>query len=313
MNATIRPLREGDLRTARRIISLAFGTFLGAPEPEKFWSDLDYPGTRWLADPTSAFGAEIDGELVGSNFATRWGSVGFFGPLTVRPDLWARGVGKQLMEPIMGCFDTWKVKHAGLFTFAHSQKHVGLYQKYGFWPRFLTAIMSKAVQPTKRESQWSKYSEIPESEREGCLRACRALTDALYAGLDLRREIHAAYTQGLGETVLLWDDRELVGFAVCHCGPDTEAGNNKCYIKFGAVRRGPTGGELFDQLLDACEALAAARGISRLEAGVNMARHEAYRKMLERSFRTDIQGVAMHRPNEPGYNRPEVYLIDDWR
>lgn len=313
MNATIRPLREGDLRTARRIISLAFGTFLGAPEPEKFWSDLDYPGTRWLADPTSAFGAEIDGELVGSNFATRWGSVGFFGPLTVRPDLWARGVGKQLMEPIMGCFDTWKVKHAGLFTFAHSQKHVGLYQKYGFWPRFLTAIMSKAVQPTKRESQWSKYSEIPESEREGCLRACRALTDALYAGLDLRREIHAAYTQGLGETVLLWDDRELVGFAVCHCGPGTEAGNNKCYIKFGAVRRGPTGGELFDQLLDACEALAAARGISRLEAGVNMARHEAYRKMLERSFRTDIQGVAMHRQNEPGYNLPEVYLIDDWR
>lgn len=313
MNATIRPLREGDLRTARRIISLAFGTFLGAPEPEKFWSDLDYPGTRWLADPTSAFGAEIDGELVGSNFATRWGSVGFFGPLTVRPDLWARGVGKQLMEPIMGCFDTWKVKHAGLFTFAHSQKHVGLYQKYGFWPRFLTAIMSKAVQPTKRESQWSKYSEIPESEREGCLRACRALTDALYAGLDLEREIHAAYTQGLGETVLLWDDRELVGFAVCHCGPDTEAGNNKCYIKFGAVRRGPTGGELFDQLLDACEALAAARGISRLEAGVNMARHEAYRKMLERSFRTDIQGVAMHRQNEPGYNLPEVYLIDDWR
>lgn len=313
MNATIRPLRESDLRTARRIISLAFGTFLGAPEPEKFWSDLDYPGTRWLADPTSAFGAEIDGELVGSNFATRWGSVGFFGPLTVRPDLWARGVGKQLMEPIMGCFDTWKVKHAGLFTFAHSQKHVGLYQKYGFWPRFLTAIMSKAVQPTKRESQWSKYSEIPESEREACLRACRALTDALYAGLDLEREIHAAYTQGLGETVLLWDDRELVGFAVCHCGPDTEAGNNKCYIKFGAVRRGPTGGQLFDQLLDACEALAAARGLSRLEAGVNLARHEAYRKMLERSFRTDIQGVAMHRANEPGYNRPEVYLIDDWR
>jgi hypothetical protein len=53
MNATIRPLTENDLPTARRIMSLAFGTFLGAPEPEKFWSDLDYAGTRWLADPTS--------------------------------------------------------------------------------------------------------------------------------------------------------------------------------------------------------------------------------------------------------------------
>jgi hypothetical protein len=23
--------------------------------------------------------------------------------------------------------------------------------------------------------------------------------------------------------------------------------------------------------------------------------------------------VTMHRPNEPGYNRPGVYIIDDWR
>jgi hypothetical protein len=30
--------------------------------------------------------------------------------------------------------------------------------------------------------------------------------------------------------------------------------------------------------------------------------------MLERGFRTDIQGGAMHRSDEPGYNRPEVDL-----
>jgi hypothetical protein len=30
-------------------------------------------------------------------------------------------------------------------------------------------------------------------------------------------------------------------------------------------------------------------------------------------FRTIIQGVAMHRPNAPGYSRSEVYAIDDWR
>jgi hypothetical protein len=85
MNITVRPLTENDLPAARQIMCLAFGTFLGAPEPEKFWSDLDYVGTRWRADSGSAFGAEIDGELVGSNFATSWGSVGFFGPLTVHP------------------------------------------------------------------------------------------------------------------------------------------------------------------------------------------------------------------------------------
>ena len=104
-----------------------------------------------------------------------------------------------------------------------------------------------------------------------------------------------------------------MGLAVCHWGPNTEAGHNKCYVKFGAVPSGPTSGALFDRLLDGCEALAAAQGMARLEAGVNMARHHAYRKMLARGFRTDIQGVAMHRPDEPGYNRPEVYVIDDWR
>jgi hypothetical protein len=45
----------------------------------------------------------------------------------------------------MECFRTWGVQHAGLFTFAHSPKHITLYQKFGFWPRFLTAVMPKPV------------------------------------------------------------------------------------------------------------------------------------------------------------------------
>ena len=113
----------------------------------------------------------------------------------------------------------------------------------------------------------------------------------------------------LGETVLLRHDQGLGGFAVCHCGPGTEAGSNKCYVKFGPARSS----KLFDQLLDVCEALAAERGMTRLEAGVNLAREQAYRQMLKVGFRTDIQGVTMHRPNEPAYSRSEVYLIDDWR
>ncbi|HZY66831.1 MAG TPA: hypothetical protein VFE21_13260 [Rubrobacteraceae bacterium] len=50
-----------------------------------------------------------------------------------------------------------------------------------------------------------------------------------------------------------------------------------------------------------------------LIAGANMGRHEAYRALLASGFRIEIQGVTMHHPNEPGYNRPDVYIIDDWR
>lgn len=50
-----------------------------------------------------------------------------------------------------------------------------------------------------------------------------------------------------------------------------------------------------------------------LLAGVNLAREEAYRHMVARGFRTAIQGVTMHRPNDWGYSRPGVHVLDDWR
>jgi len=313
LDINVRPLQESDLDAADHIMRLAFGTFIGLPEPAQFMGDADYVRTRWRANPSAAFAAEVEGRLVGSNFATRWGTVGFFGPLTIHPEFWDRGVGKRLMEPVGDLFAQWGTTHAGLFTFAHSQKHAGLYQKFGFWPRFLTALMSKPIENKSSGVEWSTFSQAPPAERENIINACRQLTDSIYKGLDLTSEIEAVAKQKLGDTVLLWKGDQLTGIAVCHCGPGTEAGSGTCYVKFGAVRSGESGEADFERLLDGCEQMAANRNLSRLFAGVNTARHEAYRQMLARGFRTDIQGVVMSKPNEAGYNRPGVYLIDDWR
>jgi GNAT superfamily N-acetyltransferase len=140
----VKALPEMDLAEADRIFRVAFGT-LGLPNPIEFFGDADYVRTRWTADPSAAFGAYLGNELVGSNFATRWGSVAFFGPLTVRPDHWNQGIAKRLLGPTLDLIKNWTVRHEGLFTFAHSPKHIALYQHFGFWPRFLTAIMSKQV------------------------------------------------------------------------------------------------------------------------------------------------------------------------
>ncbi|HLJ62097.1 MAG TPA: GNAT family N-acetyltransferase [bacterium] len=309
----IRPLHEHDLSAADRILRLAFGTFVGHPDPPKLWPGKDYIRTRWLADPSAAFGAELDGELVGSNFAARWGSVGSFGPLTVHPDRWDQGVARRLLDPVVALFARWGTAHAGLFTFPHSPKHIHLYQKFDFWPRYLTAIMSKSVTRLAPVRGSVRYSELSEHERGGQLAACRELADAIYPGLDLEREICAVQAQGLGDTLLARDDAGLLGFAVCHCGVGTEAGDGACYVKFAATRPGPTAAQRFDGLLEACETFAAARNLTRLVGGVNLARHEAYRRMIARGFRTDFQGVTMHLPNDPGYDRPDVFLIDDWR
>src|SRR5262245_29818090 len=310
---SVRPLQESDLSTADHIMRLAFCTFLGLPDPASFMDDASYVRTRWKANPKAAFAADTNNELVGSNFVTNWGSIGFVGPLTIRPDLWDRGVGKRLMEPVMECFDKWQTKHAGLFTFAHSQKHIGLYQKFGFYPRFLTAIMSKPVELTRRGSVWTKFSDVPISERAAILDAAREVTDAIYEELDVVNEIRAVAEQNLGNAIVLWDDSKLTGLAVCHSGAGTEAGSGLCYIQFGAARPGADPGQDFNRLLAACEEMASSQSLSSLVAGVNMARDEAYREMLARGFRTDRLGAAMAKPNEPGYNRPGVYLIDDWR
>jgi predicted N-acetyltransferase YhbS len=311
-DVVVRPMVEGDLAAADTIFRLAFGTYLHLPDPMQFAGDSDWIRGRWRADPSAAFVAELDGVVVGSNLAMRWGSVGVFGPLSVRPDLWERGIARRLLEPVMDRFAAWGTTHAGLFTFADSAKHVALYGRYGFHPRFLTAIMGKAVVPAGRVA-WTTYGTIPEAARAACLADCRELTGSLYDGLDLTREIVAATADGIGDAVLVAAGGKLVGLAVCHVGAGSEAGGGNCLVKFGAVRAGDGAAAEFALLLDACEHFAASRGVPTLIAGTNLAREGAYRSMVARGFRTGIQGVAMHRPNEPGYSRPEVWAIDDWR
>jgi GNAT superfamily N-acetyltransferase len=313
VKAAIRRLEERDLAQADRIFRLAFGTFLGLPDPLAFGGDADYVRTRWRAAPEAALGAYLEGELVGSNFAARWGSFAFFGPLTVRPDLWDRGVARGLLGETIALFDAWGVRQRALFTFPHSPKHVALYQKYGFWPQHLTAIMAMPTARRTRSAGWTAFSEMPNDARKHWLDACRALTHAVFPGLDVSREIEAVESQRLGDTVLVHEGDALAAFAVCHLGAGSEAGSGAAYVKFGAARPGADAARHFDHLLESCEELAASRGADRLVAGVNAARHAGYRRMIERGFRTQIQGVAMQSGPEAGWNRPECFVLDDWR
>ena len=308
----VRPLAAEDLDEADRICRVAFGTFLGLPEPEKFFGDADMVRTRWRADPDAGLAAELDGRLAGSNFAANWGSVGFFGPLTVAPEYWDRAIAQRLLDATMDLFAAWETRHVGLFTFAQSAKHVGLYQKYGFWPRFLTAVMSSPVNPDSRSGS-IRLSGIGDEDLAAVLTAVGELTDAVYPGLDLSREIQAVRTQRLGDTVLIDDGAGLQGVAVCHVGAGTEAGSGTCYVKFGAVRPGPGAERVFGLLIDACHGLAAERGASVLVAGANAGRDRAWRVLAGQGFRRDFQGVTMHRPNEAGYSTSDSYVIDDWR
>ena len=318
--AVIRPLAASDLDSADRIVRVAFGTFLGLPDPAAFMGDANYAYTRWKADPAAALGAEHDGKLIASNFATNWGSFGFFGPLTVEPQYWNRGIAQQLLGPTMELFRRWGNRHLGLYTFPSSSKHMVLYQKFGFWPRDLVANVTKSVPATPQasdvaaDSESSLFSEARPDELPDFFAACREVTNANFDGLDVQREIRAVSEQRLGDTVFVWDNSKLAAFAVCHSGPGSEAGSGVCYIKFGAVRPGVAAAGNFRRLLDRVAAFAVASRAQKITAGVNLARREAFQALLNAGFRVESQGIAMESGDaSSGYNRRGAYILDDWR
>jgi hypothetical protein len=281
------------------------------PNPLEFMGDRDLLTPRWRSSHVKVLAARDAGRLIGSNVVTRWGSFGFFGPLTVLPEYWDRGVAQRLLEAAMTIFERWGVRHTGLYTFAHSTKHVALYEKFGYWPRYLTAIMTGPSEAKGAEAP-TLLSSFKKIQREQAIQACGRLTHKIDKGLDLTGEIRALLAQRTGDVVLRYTGSVLDGFAVCLNGPGSEGGEKTCYVKFGAARGGSGAGKRFDRLLAACEGFASSRRAT-IEAGVNLAREDAYRHMRFRGYRVTMQGVAMQRPHGEGFNRADAYVIDDWR
>jgi hypothetical protein len=257
----------------------------------------------------------VDGRLVGTNFVTRWGSVGFFGPLTVDPGLWDKGVGRALLAETMPVFDRWGVTHAGLFTFPQSPKHLALYQSFGFQSRFLTPVLAKPLTSAPAGDappDWATAGQA--ADLATVVAGCARVTDATYPGLEVTREIEVTAAQKLGDTVVVHDDAGGVdAFAVCHTGPGSEAGTGTCFVKFGAALPGPGAAERFTRLLDACEAFAAHQGAQAVVAGVNSSRRGAHQTLLERGYRAQLVGVTMHKPDESAYHDETAWVLDDWR
>ena len=228
------------------------------------------------------------------------------------PAYWDRGVAQRLMKATMALFTRWGVRHTGLFTFPASPKHLGLYQKFGYYPRYLTAVMTRTPEVDTSTAMPVLLSTLPKAQRAKTIQACAQLTNGVDKGLDVTGEIRAVLAQQGGDVVLCFTGSVLDAFAVCLNGPGSEGGEKECYVKFGAARRGKGAGERFDRLLIGCDGFAASRG-ARIEAGINLAREQAYRHMISHGYRVSSHGVAMERPHGAGFDRSDAWVIADWR
>lgn len=312
----IGPLKKTEVAEADRIFRLAFSTFLGIPEGD-FMDDRDLIASRFHARHVKALAARENGRLIGTNFLVEWGRFAFFGPLTVLPEYWDKGIAQKLLLATVALFDKEKLRRTALFTFPHSTKHVCLYNKFGYWPQHLTALMKHTPEPATTASSGASGSSVHLSTlsravREEAISACRKLAGRIDKGLDLTEEIRALLKQRIGEVILTYTRNTLDGFAIACYGPGSEGGTQLCYLKFAAVRGGDGAGERFDSLLDAIDTFARPRAVP-IEAGVNFACDDAYRRMRVHGYRTFAQGVAMQRPNVPGFYRSDAYVLSDLR
>lgn len=311
MTVTIRPLVAADMPAAARINRAAFSAFFGIPDPAKFRVDADVIGPRWRLEPNVSVALDFEGKLAGTALTVRWGSVCVVGPVTVAPEHWSRGFARQLMTRLMELVDRSAPGLVGLVTHPQSPKHVRLYESFGFRMQRITAVMSKAV-AGGAGGGWTLLSRTGAGQ-PAAVAGMKALTHGIFPGLDVSTEALDMIKHNLGDTVILGDPATPEGVAICHHGVGSEASAGTVFVKFAASRGGEGAPERFRRLLAACEGFAAQKGVAQIIGGNNTGRAEAYELMQGAGYRTMMNIIAMMRPSSDGYNRPGVFVVDDWR
>lgn len=315
----IRGLRPNEADEADKLFRMAFGTFLGLPDPLAFRPGASIFAHRLAMYPEGVFALEQDGRLVGAAVANRWGKVGVVGPVVVAPSHWKHGVGRVLIDHVLERLAEWGCSAMRLATFPHSTGHIRLYQGYGFWPAFLSASMvlpCDAFTPDSAlRSRVELLSQLSAENASRRLRACAELAGNAEPGLDLTSECQLMRAGAAGEVLLLTSERGLDGFAVCAAGNGTEGGDGNCMIKAAVATAPPASADVaLTDLVKAACGYASDRGLSKLMLTLNTRDLDTYKAMLALGFVTATHQIIMDRPPRPTDRpRPACHVLLDLR
>jgi GNAT superfamily N-acetyltransferase len=133
MSIIIREINMEDAEIAGKFV---YEAFKGIAEQHNF--PLDFPtveaglgfANMWISHPQIYGVAAENGEFVGSNFLTEFDPIRGVGPITVNPNLQAKGVGRKLMQAVIE-----RGKDAAgirLVQSAYNTRSMSLYASLGF-------------------------------------------------------------------------------------------------------------------------------------------------------------------------------------
>ncbi len=280
----IRRVRKGDLSKVRDVLEQAFGDFFErqmGTRPRQVFNGAQYVHHRWLMEPWGCFVAEEgDGKIVGAALAVMWGTLGLVGPVAVLTNYQNQDIGQQLLTACK--------------------------------PMDRREIV-QATRPAKPGLGVRRYSSLEEAKKKAAMQRVRRITNALYRGMDVGKEVEIVDGLALGDTLLLEKGRDVIGFAIVHMPGVSEAPHGSVYIKFLAIEPHHRKPEHLHALLGAVEEMAHAAQLQRVVAPVYTYYWAAYQSLLERGYHPDFTMVRMKRGKQDDDERPDDLVLDDWR
>ncbi len=325
----IRRVRKGDLSKVRDVFEQSFGDFLErqlGTRPRQAFNGAQYVHHRWLMEPWGCFVAEEDGaKIVGAALAVTWGTVGLLGPVAVLTHYHNQTIAQQLIRAVQEFFEENKATLHGAVTYPTSPKHLALFHKFGYKPKSLTAVMSRALdraagRPVATKAPMAKgslavrrFSELEETKKKAALARFHRVTNAICRGMELAKEVEIVDGLALGDTLLLERGAELIGFAVYHAPGVSEAPTGSLYVKYLAIDPRHRKVEHLEQFVAAVEDLALEQGLSRVILPVYLRYWLAYSTLVKCGYQVDFTMVRMQKGKPEDYEDPADLVLDDWR
>ncbi|HXR41318.1 MAG TPA: GNAT family N-acetyltransferase, partial [Acidothermaceae bacterium] len=204
----IRPVTAADAAACSRIFFDAFealATRHSFPIEAGSREFADFQMNSMLAtEGVTGLVAERDGEIIGSAFADERSAIVGIGPVTVDPAVQDAGVGRTMMEALLGRAQERGAAGVRLVQTAYHYRSFALYAKLGFAVREPLSVFqgdARGVGPSDR-------SVRPASEADAG--ACNALCRRVH-GHDRAMEL-AAWT-GLGSARVVEQAGQITGYA----------------------------------------------------------------------------------------------------
>ena len=247
------------------------------------------------------------GAIAAFNMVHRSGSEGWMGPLAVRPERQASGLGTVIVQAGIRLLQQGGASVIGLETMPRTIDNIGFYSRLGFRPGHLTLTVTREI--TGREGEGAPRLSQAGSEERRWVEACRALAGEVAGGADYSREVTLTREQELGDTTLVCRGDRLVGFALWHAAALAEGrlGDELRVLKLVAQDL-----DALRRVIGALVHAAASLHLRRVSIRCQSAFAEAYAELLAAGFRVHWTDLRMSLASHPERQPDQGVVFSNW-